>query len=137
MYEHAMVTAIGNNRKISVTCQTESCANCHAGAFCSTKGKTFLAKNSNELPLKVGDEVELYLPPGRTILAGVITLMVPLMLFPVGYYLPQILMTTPSELIRILGGFVGIAGGFMISRIFSKVKANEYSPEITRKIENE
>ena len=135
MYEHAVVTAIGNNRRISVTCQTESCTNCHAGAFCSTKGKTFLAKNSKELTLSIGDEVELYLPPGRTILAGVITLMVPLMLFPVGYYLPHLLSTNPSELIKILWGFIGIAGGFMISRIFSKVKANEYSPEITRKIE--
>jgi sigma-E factor negative regulatory protein RseC len=137
MYEHAVVVASGTNRKITVTCSTSSCGECHAGAFCSAKGKTFIAKNTHDLKLHKGDEIELYLPPGKTLFAGFITLLVPLILFPVGYFLPNALAQEPKELTRILAGFAGIIIGFIISGIFSRVKANEYMPNITRIIEKE
>ena len=135
MYEHAVVVALGPSRKITVTCNTSSCGECHAGAFCSAKGKTFIATNPHDLTLHTGDIIELYLPPGKTLFAGFITLLVPLILFPVGYFLPNALVKAPTELVRILGGFVGIVIGFVISGIFSRVKANEYMPAITRIVE--
>ena len=137
MYEHAIVTSIGENHQISVTCQTESCANCKGGMFCSVKGKTFIATNSNDLPLNTGDEVELYLPPGKTVFSGFITLLFPLLLFPLGYYLPSLLSSDPTELIKAMCGLIGIVLGFVIGRIFSQVKGKEYMPTITRTIEKE
>ena len=137
MYEHAVVVGLGPNKKITVTCNTSSCGECHAGAFCSAKGKTFVATNPHDLKLGKGDIIELYLPPGKTLFAGFITLLVPLILFPIGYFLPNALVKAPTELVRILGGFAGIVLGFVISGVFSRIKANEYMPSITRIIDKE
>ena len=136
MYEQATVLAVKNNNTIEVSCKTEACANCHAGAFCSTKGKTFVARNATERALHSGDLVELYLPPGKTIFAGFIALLVPILLFPVGYYIPSLFNPATGEGLRVITGIGGIAVGFLISRLFSKSRSNEYTPEITKVIED-
>jgi positive regulator of sigma E activity len=63
--------------------------------------------------------------------------LVPVLLFPIGYYLPSAFVADVREGIRILSGIGGIAVGFMISRIFSKAKAKEYVPKITRIIDRQ
>ena len=135
MYEQATVVAVKSDTAIEVSCKTEACANCHAGAFCSTKGKTFVARNATEKTLHSGDTVELYLPPGKTIFAGFIALLVPILLFPVGYYLPSLFNPTTGEGVRVITGIGGIALGFLISRLFSRSRSDEYTPEITKVIE--
>lgn len=137
MYEQASVISIRNDGTITVSCQTQSCENCKAGAFCATKGKHFIAYNGTNTELTIGDTVELYLPPGKTVFAGFMTLLVPVILFPIGYYLPVLFNAGVQEGIRVMGGLVGIAVGFLISRKFSKLKAKEYTPEITRIIQTE
>jgi sigma-E factor negative regulatory protein RseC len=132
MYEQASVVSVSHNEMVTVMCSTAACENCHAGTFCSTKGKTFTARNRTGNQLKIGDTVELYLPPGKTITAGFVALLVPILLFPVGYYAPSLFSGEASEGLRIMLGIVGIALGFAISRIFSKRKSNEYTPEVTR-----
>lgn len=132
MYEMAEVVKIKNNSHITVSCSTSACESCQAGALCSTKGKTFIAKNSSDHPLQQGDMVELYLPPGKTIFAGFVTLMVPLILFPIGYYLGSSLLPSSAEIVHILIGIVGMGLGFAISGMFSKIKASQYTPEITK-----
>lgn len=137
MYEHASVLSLQDNGVVTVMCQTAGCENCKAGSFCATKGKTFIAQNDTEQTISVGDMVELYLPPGKTVLAGFVALLVPVLLFPVGYYLPSALVADVGEGVRIISGIGGIAVGFMISRIFSKAKAKEYIPKITRVIDRQ
>ena len=132
MYEHASVISIRNKDIITVSCETDTCANCKAGSFCATKGKTFNAHNGTGENLSVGDKVEIYLPPGKTITAGFIALLVPILLFPVGYYLPTLIAQSAGEGLKIISGLIGIAVGFLISRSFSKAKSKEYTPEITR-----
>jgi sigma-E factor negative regulatory protein RseC len=132
MYEQASVVSVSHNEMVTVMCATEACEHCHAGSLCSTKGKTFVARNRTGSQLKSGDTVELYLPPGKTITAGFIALLVPILLFPVGYYLPSLFAGNTTEGIRIVLGIAGIAVGFAISRGFSKLKSDEYTPEITR-----
>ena len=134
MYEIATVVTIKNNNHIRVACNTKACESCAAGALCSTKGKTFVAKNTSENSIATGDTVELYLPPGKTLLAGFITLMVPLLLFPAGYYIALALLPSSPEIVQILIGIGGIAIGFLFSGIFSRVKASQYTPEITKVI---
>ncbi|HLW22030.1 MAG TPA: SoxR reducing system RseC family protein [Sphaerochaetaceae bacterium] len=136
MYEQATVVTVKHNNAIEVSCKTEACANCHAGTFCSTKGKTFVARNATDRTLRAGDTVELYLPPGKTVLAGFIALLVPILLFPVGYYIPSLFMSAAGEGVRVITGIAGIAVGFLISRYFSKTRSAEYTPEITKIIED-
>lgn len=136
MYEQAAVVSITDTHTIKVSCDTQACQNCQAGSFCSTKGKTFVAHNKTGTNLAIGDTVELYLPPGKTIAAGFIALLVPILLFPVGYYLPSLFSQNASEYMRIISGIGGIAIGFLISRAFSKAKSKEYTPEITRIIKS-
>ncbi len=134
MYEIAQVVSIQDNHHISVTCSSSACQSCQAGALCSTKGKTFIAQNGTEGELHIGDSVELYLPPAKTLLAGFITLMVPILLFPAGYYIGKALLSASPEIVHIGFGVAGIAAGFLFSRIFSRIKGNQYKPEITRVI---
>ena len=134
MYEHASVISIQSDGKITVTCQTATCESCHAGGFCAAKGKSFTARNESDTPLAVGDTVELYLPPGKTVLASFVALLVPVLLFPVGYYLPSLFRTDVPELTRVLFGIGGIACRFLFSRFFSGKKASEFTPRITRVI---
>lgn len=135
MIEHASVVSINNNGSVTVACNTTACESCNAGGFCQAKGKQFIAGNETKLEIAIGDTVELYLPPGRTVFAAFMALLVPLILFPVGYYLAIMINRDYSELTRVLYGTGGIALGFLISRIFSHFKAKEYTPQITRVVE--
>ncbi len=132
MYEIAQVVSIKDKNHISVTCSSSACQSCSAGALCSTKGKTFIAKDTSDSDLHIGDTVELFLPPAKTILAGFITLMVPILLFPVGYYIGKALFAQSQEIVHIGIGILGIALGFLISRIFSRTQGAQYKPTITR-----
>lgn len=132
MYEQASVISIQKDGKITVSCQTQSCANCKSSSFCGAKGKHFIAYNGTNTELSIGDNVELFLPPGKTVIAGFVALLLPVLLFPLGYYFPLLFTQQVHEGIQIIGGIGGIAIGFLISRIFSKTKAKEYTPEITR-----
>lgn len=135
MYEQASVVSIKEDGMVKVTCGSSACASCKTSAFCSTKDRQFSAYNKTGGPLNAGDVVELYLPPGKTIFAGFIALLLPVLLFPLGYYLPTIFKLNVGEGIQILLGLGGIAVGFLIGRLFSKVKGREYIPEITRLLE--
>jgi sigma-E factor negative regulatory protein RseC len=135
MIEHASVVSINNNGSITVACNTTACESCGAGALCQVKGKQFIAGNETKLDVAIGDTVELYLPPGRTVFAAFMALLVPLILFPVGYYLAAFINNDYSEVTRVLFGAGGIAVGFLISRVFSHLKAKDYTPQITRVVE--
>ncbi len=137
MYEQASVISIRKDGMITVSCQTHSCENCKSGAFCGTRDKNFIAYNGTNTKLTVGDTVELFLPPGKTVLAGFMTLLVPVLLFPIGYHLPLLFNAGVQEGIQIIGGIVGIAIGFLVSRTFSKLKGKEYTPKIVRIIQTE
>ncbi|MFA5570821.1 MAG: SoxR reducing system RseC family protein [Sphaerochaetaceae bacterium] len=135
MVELASVISIESDGSVTVSCQTQTCQNCSAGAFCGSQGKTFSARNTADGHIGIGDTVELYLPPGKTIMAGFVTLLVPILLFPVGYYITSLFHTSPSEMMRVVYGIGGIALGFLISRLFSKRNEHEYTPVITKIIE--
>jgi len=134
MYEQASVVSIQQDGKVTVSCQSVACESCHAGGFCGAKGKSFIARNESDTALSIGDTVELYLPPGKTVLASFVALLLPVLLFPVGYYLPSLFKIDLPELGRVLFGIGGIACGFLISRIFSSKRAKEFTPQITRVI---
>lgn len=134
MYELAKVTSIGDDGKISVMCDLDACAGCKGSAFCATKGKIFEADNKHGLALGIGDNVELFLPPGKTIFSGFISLIFPLMLFPLGYYAPLLFSGEPTEKVKILCGVAAIALSFPIIKLYSNQKGKKLLPIITRVI---
>ena len=135
MYEHAVVSAIEQNGKVTVTCGSSACTSCKSSTFCSTKGRSFPARLGQGVKPAVGDTVELYLPPGKTVTSSFIALLLPLLLFPVGYYLMQVISSESVELIKVAVGFVGIALGFVIARIFTKIKGDSFMPTVTKIID--
>ena len=135
MYEQASVVSIKKDGMVKVTCGSSACASCKTSAFCSTKDREFVAYNKTGNSFNTGDVVELYIPPGDTIFAGFIALLLPVLLFALGRYHGVILKLSVGEGIQILFGLGGIALGFVIGRLFSKIKGSDYIPEITRLIE--
>lgn len=131
MYEHVTVEHIDPSGTVFVGCDAKSCENCSGSMFCNVKHKTFPAKNPDAVELQPGDIVELYLPPGKTVFSTFLTLMVPLALFPAGYYLAGLFTAQASELMRFFFGIGGVAVGFLFAWLFFRKRKNSYLPVVT------
>jgi len=128
------MTQIGTVREIHddyilVGCGTkEGCKSC-SSAFCAEGDETvFEAKNSKGLSVQPGDRVELYLATGKTIAAGFLVLIVPLLLFAAFYLIASQIST--SDAVSAIAGLAGLAAGFGLSYLVSKAKRESNSPEI-------
>ena len=128
MYEQVTITKVINKDTIQVTCSSSACNGCKGETFCNKKGKDFEANNKQELDLKPGMTVELFLKPSRTIAGTMITLIFPLALFPVGYYLGSFL--THSETIGLIAGLLGIGIGFLGAWAYFTAKKSKYLPQV-------
>ncbi len=123
-------------KNIFLTCgNTAACESCAAGAFCKTKGRDIIALNPQQLSLSTGDQVEFFLPPGRTIFAGFSVLIFPLLTFVAGFLLCSSLLPESGEGIRTLCGIGGLILGFLLSSLYNKALKDRNYPEITRKID--
>ena len=138
MYERGTVIAVDKNI-ITVTCgKSEHCKTCPASKmFCNIKKKEFKALNTNDLDIKTGDRVEIYISPAKTIVYSFSILIFPLIMFIVGFYLTASLVNTLSDGIKILGGFVGLASGFAIACLYNYLTAKQKYPVIMTKLDAE
>ena len=135
MYENVIVKQIFNDKSIEVACDSSACSGCKGETFCNTKGTVFEAANPQNLPLEVGMMVELFLKPSSTIFSPLFTLIFPLALFPLAYYLAK--MTGLGEGSAMLIGLGGIIAGFVFVWAFFKVHRSRYIPQILRIIAEE
>jgi len=135
MYERVTIKQIFNDKSIEVSCDSSACSGCKGETFCNTKGKVFTAANPHDLPLEVGMVVELFLKPSSTIFSTLFTLIFPLALFPLAYYLAK--MAGLGEGSSMLLGLVGIVAGFVFVWAFFKVYRERYIPQILRVIAEE
>lgn len=129
MYETVeVITKNTKNNTIEVSCPRSICENCSGDMFCNIKGKTFEAFVPEEFEnIKVGDKARLFLPPKRTISTTFITLMIPLLCFPLFYLIFPFL----APLVRFLMGLIGIGIGFAgVALYFKKTKLN-YVPTVS------
>ena len=117
--------------EVVVGCITSSCENCSGNSFCNVKEKTFTAANPKNLDIHKGDTVDVYLPPGKTIISGFMILMLPLALFLGGLIGTRWLVPDSGEGFQALGGFIGMAVGFLIGYLFGQAKKHKYQPIIT------
>ena len=135
MYERVTIHKIFNDKSIEVSCDSSACSGCKGETFCNTKGKVFEAANPHNLPLEIGMVVELFLKPSSTIFSTLFTLIFPLVLFPLAYYLAKI--AGLGEVGAMFMGFGGIIAGFVFVWAFFKVHKSRYIPQILRIITEE
>lgn len=130
MIEKAIVCEIINN-KVRVMIENECGESC---GKCSRKNnkESLLVYNKSSFRLKKGDVVEIYAAPGKTILAGFLIFIVPLILFIVFYFTGNLVFTSGDELIPFLCGLSGVAFGFLLNFAVKAFRKHEDLPEITK-----
>jgi sigma-E factor negative regulatory protein RseC len=79
----------------------------------------------------VGDTVEIYLPPGKTIFAGFMVMILPLLLFALGFFLLGLGLPESGEGARVLGGLAGLILGFGISWLYARLTKTRDLPLVT------
>lgn len=127
MYEIVEVIKNNNNKIIEVACPTTTCKGCSGSMFCNMKGKTFSAKVPKDFEeIKIGDRVKIYLPPAKTISTSFITLMIPLLMFPIFF----IFAPSSREGVKFLLGILGIILGFIGVGIYFKYTKSKYYPKV-------
>ncbi len=135
MYEVVTITKVLSKKRVEVVCSSSACSGCKGSTFCNTKGKKFEVSNTNNLELKSGEEVSIFLKPSRTIISTLITLIAPLLLFPVGYYLAKAISLTEGA--SFLLGLCGILLGFVFVWLYFKKTESQYLPVVESVIEEE
>lgn len=132
MTEKGIITEITGKRiKLSFIDQ-ENCVSC-GSKFCTIKNKHFFASNPKDLPLDLGDTVEVNVGTSGAVSASFLILIVPLILFVVFFLLSGALLHIQGEGLRALFGVGGLGAGFLVSFFIGKGKKNRL-PEITGRI---
>jgi len=134
MTELGEITDI-DGEEIVLSCSSLSggCKSCSGNSFCSANGKFFTALNEKKINLKSGDTVEFYMPPGRTIFAGFMVLIFPLISF-IAFYGLSTAFFGNNEGIGVFSGILGLAAGFAITFYYNKVNKRKNTPRITKLI---
>lgn len=90
--------------------------------------------------VKMGDMVEIAVPPGPTVAWGAITLVFPLLLFPVGWTAAGRIFSASGEGVRFLFGIAALALAYpvigLVSRLFQR-SGRGPRPEIQRVLSRE
>ncbi len=135
MKDKAIVQDI-HGEQITLICgAAEGCRSCNASSFCAAKTREVDAVNHMGLSLMRGDQVEYYIPPGWTILAGFVVLIIPLLTFIGAFVLSGRFIPGLGEGLQALFGLAGLAGGFGLSFLYNRIMRNKNVPEIIRRIE--
>ena len=110
---------------------TGGCQSC-SSVFCSEKEgedeSVFQVSNPKGIDLNIGDDVEIFLDPRRTIAAGFLVLILPLILFGAGFLIAS--RYTDLELVQALVGILGLGVGFFIGYLRKKASGDRDLPEI-------
>jgi len=128
MYEDVMVAKIVSPKLVEVTCPESACKGCKGASFCNTKGQCFEALNTKRLHLEEGMHVRILLSPSKTIMSSLITLIFPLLLFPVGYFIASRLGLKEGGSVLVGLGFIAI--GFTLAWLYFKKRKTEYTPTV-------
>lgn len=119
MYTTARITEIKDSQTVLLSCSSSACNACKAQMFCNNKNVTsFLAKKTPDILLEVGDTVQVYLPPGKTVISTVLIFSVPLVFFLVAYLITKNFFSV-NELLCALIGFGAMALSFLLAYFVS------------------
>ena len=133
MYERGTVTAVDKDFITIICSKSDNCKTCPAGKlFCKTEAREFKALNTDNIDISVGNSVEIYLPPSKTIGYSFSVLIFPLLMFLAGYFLTAKLTNAVSEGIQVLGGFAGLVAGFATAFLYNSLTKKHQYPVITK-----
>ena len=133
MYTVSQVKGFEEDGTIRMGCLTSACQGCKASMFCNNKDVSeFLALNPRKVEVGPGDLVELYMPPGKTILSTALVFAMPLVLFPIGYLVMRAALPESSEIVHALGGFGAMAVSFGIAATVSSLHKRSLMPTVVR-----
>ena len=118
--ETAKVKSLHDDRAVLVCGDTESCKSCGGKAFCSVKERTYEAVIDPGLDINIGDTVQVHLPGGQTVFSAFLVMIVPLLLFMLGFWIAGRFFGVESEGLRALIGLICLGGGFLISFLYSR-----------------
>ena len=134
MKEFGVVKEIDGSTAL-VRCEAnDGCQACGSAGSCSVEGKEFNVTFGSEYDLGPGDTVEIFLPPGRTMMAGFMVLIFPLMTFIGGFIVVGAIAPGASEAVKSIAGIGGLGLGFLASWIYSRIGKDKYVPRVTRKL---
>ncbi|WP_319559573.1 SoxR reducing system RseC family protein [Marispirochaeta sp.] len=134
MNERVTVREVIGDR-VLCSCTTSACKSCSGNSFCNIKVREIEALKPAHTPVEAGDTVEIHLPPGKTIFAGFMVMILPLILFGVLYYLTGRILPASGEGLRVLGGLIGIFLGFGASWFYSRATNSRNIPKVVRVLE--
>ncbi len=136
MTERARILSIKNNIAEVACEEAAGCKSCAGGAFCAVKSRQFEARLSAGIAgtLSEGDLVEILIPPGKTIFAGFMVLMVPLILFLCGFAAGKMLLPEAGEGIQALFALAGLGAGFLLAFAYNRLTGKKNLPLVTRVI---
>ncbi len=129
MLETATVMTIDGDL-VTVVCANDRCESC-SSSFCTLKDRTFTARKTRDLDVRVGDVVEVYLSPTRTLTSGFMAFVLPLALF-VGCYALAAGAGISSEVLKVIVGLFGVGAGFGLNLLFSRTRVANDPPVIVR-----
>ena len=114
----------------------EACRSCKANSLCSAKSREVSAVNLKGISIRRGDKVEFFIPPGKTILAGFVVLILPLLTFILAFIMAGRLFPGVGEGLQALAGLGGLAAGFSLSFLYNGLTKKKNVPVITRRVES-
>ncbi len=127
MTERAIVREIHDDSVMVECVENSGCDGC-SSSFCNVNARTFRAAITPEIPVKTGDQVEVFVPPSRAILSGFFVLIFPLLLF-VGAYLAFGFLE--NEATQVGAGLGGLFSGFGLVYLIGSRRPNDL-PRIVR-----
>ena len=133
MYTVSQVKEIFADGNLKVGCETVACQGCKCSMFCNNKNDTdYMVLNPNKVQVEIGDFVELYMPPGRTVLSTALVFAMPLVFFPIGYIVGKVLLPQSNEIIHALSGFAAMVLSFGIASLITLKHKNSLMPCVTK-----
>jgi len=104
--------------------------------FWGVKDRVYQVANPSNFAVSKGDMVEIYLPPGRTLLTAALIFLLPLALFPLGFFLTGIFVPGIDEGGSFLLGFlllsIGLPTSLLIHRILGRYGGFSAIPRIVK-----
>lgn len=128
-----VITSDGVTALLGCSIDSQTCKSCAGSPFCNVRERTYEAVIDPGVSVSEGDPVRVYLPPGKTILAGFMVLILPLILFLLFFTAAGRFFGVAGEGLKALFGVFGLGLGFLISFLFSRVTRKKNMPRIIGK----
>jgi len=133
MIEKARVLKIDGDQVTLACLDIAGCKSC-SGSFCSTKQRRFTAENTKHLELEPNDQVEVFIHPGKAVLAGFMVLIFPLILFILGFEAAGRFLGMASEAARAGVGALALAVGFGGVFLYNRGRGARSMPSVLRRV---